>query len=51
MVADGYYYALSLAGVAVLVGWLAGPVWAVPAGLLALVVLASVAYFLRGIIV
>lgn len=36
MVADGYYYALSLAGVAVLVGWLAGPVWAVPAGLLAL---------------
>src|ERR1700693_3498025 len=36
MVADGYYYALSLAGVAVLVGWLASPVWAVPAGLLAL---------------
>lgn len=36
MVADGYYYALSLAGVAVLVGWLAGPSWAVPACLLAL---------------
>jgi len=36
MVADGYYYALSLAGVAVLVGWLAGPVWAVPPCLLAL---------------
>jgi phosphatidylserine decarboxylase len=36
MVADGYYYALALAGVAVLMGWLAGPVWAVPAFLLAL---------------
>jgi phosphatidylserine decarboxylase len=36
MVADGYYYALSLAGVAVLAGWLAGPSWAVPACLLAL---------------
>src|ERR1700737_3240087 len=36
MVADGYYYALSLAGVAVLVGWLAGTAWAVPACLLAL---------------
>jgi phosphatidylserine decarboxylase len=36
MVADGYYYALALAGVAVLMGWLAGPVWAVPAVLLAL---------------
>ena len=28
MVSDGYYYALALAGAAVLVGWLAGPVWA-----------------------
>ena len=36
MVADGYYYALAMVGVAVLLGWLAGPVWAVPAGLLAL---------------
>jgi phosphatidylserine decarboxylase len=36
MVADGYCYALALAGVAVLMGWLAGPVWAVPAFLLAL---------------
>jgi phosphatidylserine decarboxylase len=35
MVSDGYYYALALAGVAVLVGWLAGPVWALPACLLA----------------
>jgi phosphatidylserine decarboxylase len=36
MVADGYYYGLGLAGVAVLVGWLAGAVWGLPAGLLAL---------------
>jgi phosphatidylserine decarboxylase len=36
MVADGYYYALPLAGVAVLLGWLAGPPWALPACLLAL---------------
>jgi len=36
MVPDGYYYALALAGAAVLVGWLAGPVWALPACLLAL---------------
>lgn len=36
MVPDGYYYALALAGVAVLMGWLAGAVWAVPACLLAL---------------
>ncbi len=35
MVADGYYYALALAGAAALVGWLAGPLWAVPACLLA----------------
>ncbi|MGH9537884.1 MAG: phosphatidylserine decarboxylase [Terriglobales bacterium] len=35
MVADGYYYALALAGVAVLMGWLAGPMWALPACLLA----------------
>jgi phosphatidylserine decarboxylase len=31
MVSDGYYYALALVGAAVLVGWLAGPVWALPA--------------------
>ena len=36
MVPDGYYYALALAGAAVLMGWLAGPVWALPACLLAL---------------
>ena len=36
MVPDGYYYALALAGAAVLIGWLAGPVWALPACLLAL---------------
>jgi len=35
MVADGYYYALAFAGVAVLMGWLAGPLWALPACLLA----------------
>ncbi len=35
MVSDGYYYALALAGAAVLVGWLAAPVWALPACLLA----------------
>jgi phosphatidylserine decarboxylase len=36
MVADGYYYALPLAGAAILVGWLANPFWAIPAVLLAL---------------
>jgi phosphatidylserine decarboxylase len=36
MVPDGYYYALALAGAAVLLGWLAGPLWALPACLLAL---------------
>jgi phosphatidylserine decarboxylase len=36
MVADGYYYALALVGVAVLMGWLAGPLWSLPACLLAL---------------
>jgi len=36
MVPDGYYYALALAGAAALVGWLAGPLWALPALLLAL---------------
>jgi phosphatidylserine decarboxylase len=35
MVPDGYYYALALTGAAVLLGWLAGPVWALPACLLA----------------
>jgi len=35
MVPDGYYYALPLAAAGVLVGWLAGPVWALPAFLLA----------------
>ena len=35
MVADGYYYALSLIGVAVLLVWLAGTVWALPALVLA----------------
>src|SRR5580765_6963398 len=36
MVADGYYYALAMVGVAVLLGWLAGPLWTLPAGLLGL---------------
>ena len=36
MVSDGYYHALALAGAAALVGWLAGPLWALPAFLLAL---------------
>ena len=36
MVADGYYYALALVGVAVLMGWFAGPLWGLPAVLLAL---------------
>ena len=31
MVADGYYYALSLVGAAVLLGWLVGTFWALPA--------------------
>ena len=38
MVSDGYYYALALFGAAVLVGWLAGPLWAL-AGVSAGVVL------------
>jgi phosphatidylserine decarboxylase len=36
MVADGYYYALALVGAALLLGWLAGPLWALPACLLAI---------------
>jgi phosphatidylserine decarboxylase len=36
MVADGYYYAIALVGVAVLMGWFAGPLWGLPAVLLAL---------------
>jgi phosphatidylserine decarboxylase len=36
MVPDGYYYALALVGAAALVGWLAEPLWALPAFLLAL---------------
>jgi phosphatidylserine decarboxylase len=35
MVADGYYYALALVAVALLVGWLAGPLWTLPALMLA----------------
>ena len=35
MVPDGYYYALSLAGAAVLLGWLVGRFWALPALVLA----------------
>ena len=35
MVPDGYYYALALAVAAALLGWLAGPLWALPACLLA----------------
>ncbi len=36
MVSDGYYYALALLAAAVLLGWLAGPVWGLPACLLML---------------
>ncbi|HLB89923.1 MAG TPA: phosphatidylserine decarboxylase [Terriglobales bacterium] len=35
MVPDGYYYALPLTGAAVLLGWLAAPLWALPVLLLA----------------
>jgi len=35
MVADGYYYALSLMGAAVLLGWLVGTFWALPVLVLA----------------
>jgi phosphatidylserine decarboxylase len=35
MVADGYYYGLTLVAAAILLGWLAGPGWAIPALLLA----------------
>ena len=36
MVPDGYYYGLAMIVAAVLLGWLAGPLWALPACLLAL---------------
>lgn len=36
MVPDGYYYAFAMAVVAGLMGWLAGPLWALPACLLGL---------------
>src|SRR3989475_6611663 len=39
MVPDGYYYALPLTGAAVLLGWLAAPLWALPVLLLAAVFL------------
>ena len=35
MVPDGYYYGLAMIGAAALLGWLAGPLWALPACLLA----------------
>lgn len=35
MVPDGYYYALPLVGAALLLGWLTGPLWAIPVLLLA----------------
>ena len=35
MVRDGYYYAIPLLMAALLIGWLASPLWAVPACLLA----------------
>jgi phosphatidylserine decarboxylase len=35
MVRDGYYYAAFLLGAALLLGWLAGPLWALPCLLLA----------------
>jgi fatty acid desaturase len=45
MVADGYYYAIPLLGVAGLMGWLAGAAWMLPALLLA----AFFFWFFRGI--
>jgi len=36
MVRDAYYYAVPLLAAAALLGWLAGPLWALPVGLLAL---------------
>ena len=36
MVPDGYYYGLAMIAAAALLGWLAGPLWALPACLLAL---------------
>ena len=36
MVSDGYYYGLAMIAAAALLGWLAGPLWAIPACLLAL---------------
>jgi phosphatidylserine decarboxylase len=39
MISDGYYYSFALIAVAVLMGWLAGPLWAIPACLLALFLL------------
>jgi phosphatidylserine decarboxylase len=36
MVSDGYYYGLAMVAAAALLGWLAGPLWAIPACLLAL---------------
>jgi phosphatidylserine decarboxylase len=35
MVADGYYYALAFLGAAILLGWIAGTFWALPALFLA----------------
>jgi phosphatidylserine decarboxylase len=35
MVRDAYYYAIPLVAAAVLIGWLTGPLWALPAVLLA----------------
>src|SRR5439155_17828092 len=35
MVSDGYYYAVSLVGASVLLGWVAGTFWALPALVLA----------------
>jgi phosphatidylserine decarboxylase len=35
MVTDGYYYGLGFSAAAILLGWLAAPVWALPALLLA----------------
>src|ERR1700749_1810690 len=36
MVADGFYFVLALVAVALLMGWIAGPLWSIPACLLAL---------------
>ena len=50
MVRDAYYYALPLLAAAALIGWLTGPLWALPAVLLAAFFARYVSWRLGGII-